>query len=257
MRHPLRSAAGLFRSRWFAIGMSVAVGAWALHVAALAMAPLSLVQAVISGGLVLLAVAAERWFGFSIGPRQWLGLALSAAGLAFLAVTVEAASGNAHSSYSTSALVAFEGGTVALGILLILSPRMVERARHRHGVLLGAAAGILFGVSDVAIKALTGTVGGPLDLIAPWTGIALIASVGAFYASARGLQTGDAIPVITITSIAANASAIVAGVLVFGDPIGSGTLAIVARALAFATVIGAALVVTPAPVRAAEANARA
>ena len=55
VRHPLRSAAGLFRSRWFAIGMLVAMGAWGLHVASLALAPISIVQAVISGGLVFLA----------------------------------------------------------------------------------------------------------------------------------------------------------------------------------------------------------
>ena len=46
---------------------------------------------------------------------------------------------------------------ITLGALLLLSHR-VERVRHRRGVMLGAAAGILFGVSDVSIKALTGTV---------------------------------------------------------------------------------------------------
>src|SRR5918992_766348 len=68
-KHPVRSAAGLFRSKWFAIGMLVAVGAWIFHVAALALAPLSLVQAVISGGLVFLTLLAERWFGCEVGPR--------------------------------------------------------------------------------------------------------------------------------------------------------------------------------------------
>ena len=63
VRHPLKSAAGLFRSKWFAIGMLVAAGAWIFHVAALALAPLSIVQAVIAGGLVFLTVMAERWFG--------------------------------------------------------------------------------------------------------------------------------------------------------------------------------------------------
>src|SRR4051812_28958943 len=73
VRHPLRSAAGLFRSKWFTIGMLVAIGAWVFHVGALALAPLSLVQAVISGGLVLLTVLAERFFGCTVGPRQWMG----------------------------------------------------------------------------------------------------------------------------------------------------------------------------------------
>ena len=63
---------------WFAIGMAVAIGAWIFHVAALAFAPLSVVQAVLSGGVVLLAVMAERLFGFKVGPRQWLGVAMTA-----------------------------------------------------------------------------------------------------------------------------------------------------------------------------------
>ena len=57
-RHPLRSAVGLFRSRWFSLGWAVAAVAWGLHVGALALAPLSVVQAVLSGGLVFLAVFA-------------------------------------------------------------------------------------------------------------------------------------------------------------------------------------------------------
>src|SRR4051812_22166335 len=64
IKHPLRTVRFLFSSSWFAIGMGVATGAWAFHVAALALAPLSLVQAVLSGGVVLLAVMAERLFGF-------------------------------------------------------------------------------------------------------------------------------------------------------------------------------------------------
>ena len=79
---------GLFRSKWFTIGMLVALGAWVLHVAALAMAPLSLVQAVISGGLVFLTVIAERFFGCKVGTRQWIGVGLTALGLVLLAVTL-------------------------------------------------------------------------------------------------------------------------------------------------------------------------
>ena len=85
--------------------------------------------------------------------------------------------------------------------------------------MLGAAAGILFGVSDVAIKALTGIDGVMGVLLSPWLGVALLASVVAFYASARGLQDGEAVPVIAATSIAANVSNIAGGILVFGDPL--------------------------------------
>src|SRR2546427_6667356 len=122
MRHPLGSAAALFRSKWWAIGFGVALVAWVLHVAALALAPISLVQAVISGGLVFLAVLADRWFGFTLGARQWCGVAFVAAGLAFLGLTAD--STGSHSSYSIAGMIGFEGGMVILGTLLLLSHKV-------------------------------------------------------------------------------------------------------------------------------------
>jgi drug/metabolite transporter (DMT)-like permease len=253
IRHPLRTVKSLFASKWFAIGMGVALGAWLLHVAALAFAPLSVVQAVLSTGVVMLAVLADRLFGFEVGRRQWLGVAMTAAGLILLVMTFPAHSG-AHSSYSLAGMLAFEGGMLAIGALLITGPRM-GAPDHHHGIMLGAAAGVLFGVSDIAIKALTG-LGGPLEiLLSPWLAFTILASIVAFYASARGLQDGEAVPVIASTSTAANVSCILGGIVVFGDPMPSDTLGIVIQALAFTLVIVAALV-TPPPMRAAEANAQ-
>jgi drug/metabolite transporter (DMT)-like permease len=250
MRHPLRTGRSLFRSKWFAIGMAVAVGAWTLHVAALALAPLSVVQAVLAGGIVLLAVMAERLFGFKVGPRQWAGVVLTGVGLILLVITLPASTG-AHSHFSLQAMVAFEAGLLAVGALLIMGPRLGAPGQH-HGVMLGAASGVLFGVSDVAIKALTGIVGsgGLLAVFGPWLAIAALASVAAFYASARGLQLGEAVPVIALTGMAANVSCIAGGIIVFGDPLPADALGIVVQVTAFVMVCVAA-VLTPAPVRAA------
>jgi len=254
IRRPLASARGLFESKWWTIGFGVALVAWILHVVALALAPISLVQAVISGGLVFLAVLADRWFGFELGRREWMGVALTAVGLAFLGLTVQTGSGGAHSSYSISGMIAFEGAMIFLGAILLISHR-VEGLRHRRGLLLGAAAGILFGVSDISIKALTGTVPGDLlSIISPWTMVAIVASVAAFYASARGLQVGEGVSVIAFTSVSANLSAILGGILVFGDPMGGDPLEAVARGMAFAMVL-AATALMPAPMRAAACTA--
>src|ERR1700693_2154384 len=68
MRHPLRSARQLYSSKWFALGMLVATGSWGLHVAALAIAPMSVVQVALAAGVVFIAVTAERLFGFEVGP---------------------------------------------------------------------------------------------------------------------------------------------------------------------------------------------
>jgi drug/metabolite transporter (DMT)-like permease len=253
IRHPLRAVRSLFSSPWFAIGMGVALGAWILHVGALALAPLSVVQAVLSTGVVILAVLADRLFGFEVGRRQWLGVAMTAVGLLLLVVTLPGHSG-AHSSYSLAGMLTFEGGMLAIGALLISGPRM-GAPDHHHGIMLGAAAGTLFGVSDVAIKALTGLDGPLAILLSPWLGVAILASIVAFYASARGLQDGEAVPVIASTSTAANVSCIIGGIVVFGDPMPSDTLGILLQLLAFSLVVVAALV-TPPPMRAAAANAQ-
>ena len=65
--------------------------------------------------------------------------------------------------------------------------------------------------------------------------VAITASIAAFYASARGLQIGEGLSVIALTSVTANVSAILGGILVFGDPIGEDAFEIVARASAFAS----------------------
>jgi drug/metabolite transporter (DMT)-like permease len=79
-------------------------------------------------------------------------------------------------------------------------------------------------------------------LLSPWTLTALIAGAVSFYASARSLQLGPAVEVIALTSVAANLVAIIGGVLVFDEPIGSGAVEIGARFIAFCLVIaGAAL----------------
>ena len=254
VRHPLRTVKSLFSSKWFAIGMAVATGAWIFHVAALAFAPLSVVQAVLSTGVVILAVMAERLFGFEVGVRQWVGVGMTALGLMLLIITLPSSSG-AHSSYSLAGMIAFESAMLAIGALLISGPRF-GAPDHHHGVMLGGAAGVLFGVSDVAIKALTGLLGdGMLGIIlSPWLFVAILGSIIAFYASARGLQDGEAVPVIASTSTAANVSCILGGIIVFGDPMPADLLGIVVQIFAFTMVVVAALV-TPAPVRAAAANA--
>src|SRR3954469_22666090 len=134
IRHPLRTAKVLWTSKWFAIGMLVGGGGWALHVAAISFAPLSVVQVVLSGGggwalhvaaisfaplsvvqvvlsggVVLIAVMADRMFGFSVGRRQWWGLALTAVGLILLGITMPNPDG-AHAAFSSAALIAFEAG---------------------------------------------------------------------------------------------------------------------------------------------------
>jgi drug/metabolite transporter (DMT)-like permease len=251
MRHPLRSAIDLFRSKWWSIGWGVAGVAFALHVGALTLAPISIGQAVLAGGLVFLAVLAERFFGFELGRRQWVGIGLVAISLSLLTLT-GGGEADAQSAYSVAGMIVFESIAVSVGLLLMLS-HLIDRIPVQRGVLLGIAAGLGFGISDAAIKALSGDVdGGSSGLLSPWSGVILTAAVFSFYASARSLQIGDGVAVIAVTSVAANLSTIVAGLAVFGDRLGNGPLVIGVRVAAFALILaGAALI--PAPIRAGAA----
>ena len=98
MRRPVRTSLALFRSPWYTLGIVVAMAGWGFHVGALALAPISLVQSVIAGGLVLLTVTADRLFAHEVTRREWIGVALAALGLAFLAATLDGAADEAHAS---------------------------------------------------------------------------------------------------------------------------------------------------------------
>jgi drug/metabolite transporter (DMT)-like permease len=249
MHHPLRSAADLFRSRWWSIGWGVAAVAFGLHVAALALAPISIGQAMLAGGLVFLAVLAERFFGFELGRRQWAGIGLVAVSLSVLTLTGGRGGEGAHSHYSLAGLIVFEGVVVCAGAVVVFS-HLVDRISVQRGVLLGIAAGLGFGISDVAIKALSADhAAGLAGLLSPWSVVILTAAVFSFYASARSLQIGEGVAVIAVTSVAANLSTIVAGLAVFGDRLGTDALVVGGRVAAFVLIlVGSALI--PAPVRA-------
>lgn len=245
-RHPVRSTMGLFSNRWWTIGLLVAMGSWVLHVTALALAPITLVQTVIAGGLVLLTVVADRMFGLEVRRREWVGVALTAAGLAILAATLGGdTTASAHNEYANGTLALYVGGlTVASGLAVAVGDRVGAHA----GVFFALAAGLQWGGSDVTIKALSGSLGddGIGVLASPLALVILVLSLIGLVVSARSLQVGDAVPVIAVTSAAANLSTIASGLVVFGEPLPDGTFDAALRLGAFGLVISAAAL-TPAP----------
>jgi hypothetical protein len=246
LRRPLHSSVELFRSPLYSLGIAIALGSWGLHVGALALAPISLVQSVIAGGLVLLTVLANQMFGIQVSRREWIGVALTAAGLAFLAATLAGDGRSAQSHY--------DPGTLAIYIAAVGVVGLVLAASSRRATVLAVSAGLLWAASDTSIKALSshldslraGVIVHPLALVI------LVASLIGLLVSARSLQLGEAVPVIAITSAAANLTTIAAGPIVFGEPLPSGRLELVVRMLAFAFVIVAAALTpppTPGPAR--------
>jgi hypothetical protein len=208
------------------------------------------VQSALAAGFVFLAVLADRFFGFDLGRREWTGVLLAAAGLAFLALTAGQVDGK-QSEYSMIAIVGFELAMIGIGALLVVGQRAGIGKDSRQGVLLGAGSGVLFTVTHVAMKAMTNDVHGIAGLLSPWTAVIVVGGVVAFFTSARSLQVGKAVPVIAATSIAGNATSILAGVVVFGDPVGSDPFIATLRIAAFALIVVSAALI-PGPLRAAK-----
>ncbi|MEX2106651.1 MAG: hypothetical protein WD810_07105 [Solirubrobacterales bacterium] len=241
IQRPLRSARRLAASPWFAAGWGLAAVAWLIHIAALSMAPISIVQAVLAGGAVTLAVMAQRIFGDPVEWRQWLALLLGGAGLAMLVLTVPHFQGS-HSGFSLGAILGFEGGLALLAVGLVSGHRSERLAGHGH-VLLAAIAGLLFALAGIAIKGLTGAAGVSIAVLIPWVLMIVLTGVLAQYTAAAALQRGGAIESIGLMGLVANATQIVGGVLVFGDPLSTHPLGLVLQASAFAMVCASGLLI--------------
>jgi hypothetical protein len=243
LRRPIRSTIMLFRSPVYLLGIAIGLSSWVVHVGALALAPISLAQATVAGGLVLLTVVADRLFGIEVTRREWIGVTLTAAGLAALAATLSGDAHSAHSHYAAGTLTAFLLA-IAGGALLVTA------LFSRRAGALAVAAGLLWAASDTSIKALSAHLGalGAGVLVHPLALVIFLASMAGLLISARSLQLGDAVPMIALTSAAANLTTIAAGPIVFNEPLPAGQTALVVRLLAFALVVVAAAL-TPPPMR--------
>lgn len=239
IRRPLATVGVLLRRRAWLLGLVLGTSGWALHVAALSRAPLSLVQAFVAGGLALLAPIATRWFGASLRRAEMAAVAIMGLGLAALALGIHEPRELAHPGVGLGAFLA--ACTMLAGAISV----------RRDAVSLAVAAGLLYGAADTAIKALTivssrNGLGGALT--SPWLVAAVVATGGAFFAFQRALQLGRPVTAIALMTASTYAVSIAAGVVLLGEPLGHGVTGVL-HAAAFAAVVAAAWVLAPIQAR--------
>lgn len=243
LRRPVRTSLALFRSRWYVVGFLVAFGSWGLHVGALALAPISLAQATIAAGLVFLTLLADRVFHLRVSRREWAGVWLAAAGLALLTLTLDGGARAAHSAHASSTLALYVVAATGLGV----AAAFWARRGPNGGVLLGASAGLLWGASDVAIKALSDDLSEGIALVIhPLSALIAIASLVGLMVSGRSLQLGPPVAVIAVTGVAANVCTILSGPIVFQEPLPDDPFVAALRVAALVLVVTAAAVTPPA-----------
>jgi hypothetical protein len=240
LRHPMRTLGALLRSRLWLAGGALGMAGWAISIAALTQAPLSLVQAFLIGGIALLAPVAVRVLGHRLTPRELAGISLVL--LALLVLLVGRRTAGVHSHFHGDALGIYLSASVCAGGCLLL-------LRQRRTQALAATGGILYGAADVSIKALTGLAGHrgiSAALASPWLITTIVASIAAFYCFQRALQSGKPMPVIALMTAGNNIVSIIGGLVVFGDPLGQRPAMVLVHVAGFVLIVIAAWLLAPA-----------
>lgn len=231
VRRPLASLRTLFGDRSWLRGFLVGILGWALYVAALALAPLSLVQTVSAGGIGLLALLARRR-GETVSARDALGAGLATAGLALLGLSL-AGGAAADASPRADRLAAWLlVSAAAAAVAAACSPGLAA------GASLGVAAGILYAGGDVATKAATFPAA--RFLLVP---LVLALDGLAFVALQQGFQRGRTLATAGSATLLANALPIAAGPLLFAERLPGGLLGGLRLAAFALAVLGAFVLV--------------
>jgi hypothetical protein len=245
IRRPIRTLAAMLSSGWWRFGLVLAGLGFVLHLTALALAPISLVQAFVAGGLALTVPLAARVFrhDLTIGERR--AVLLMAAGLAALALGIPDPIRHLH--FDEVALWLYLGGLMLVAGLLAT----VVRGHLRHPAL-GLAAGLFYGVLDSSSKGLTDIArsgGITAVLSSPFLIAAAVGGVTAFFCFQRALQTNRPLTAIAVMEAGATTGGVLAGFVAFGDSLGASPAIAVLHLAAFIGVGIAAWSLAPAQAR--------
>ncbi|MHB1834834.1 MAG: hypothetical protein ACYCXW_07695 [Solirubrobacteraceae bacterium] len=206
------------------------------QIVAVALAPLSLVQAFAAGGLALSVPIAASSFGLRIDRAQTLAVLAIAAGLAALPLGLPAT----HEHLHDAVLILTTGVSTLVALAVAVSDRAWARA---------IAAGCFYGVADAAIKAVS--LGwarhGLASVLSPWAAVAAVETFGGFLCFQSALGTDErAVASISLMNALAAIVALVSGVAAFGESLGTGSgvrlghLAAIALVLCCVPVLAAA-----------------
>ncbi|MGH9043545.1 MAG: hypothetical protein ACRDVP_01675, partial [Acidimicrobiales bacterium] len=213
-----------------------------LQLLALALAPISVVQPIFASGIVLLLILSHRSLHERLGKREWYAIGLVIIALLMISFSLDSASDRVGDGGSLATLAATAGPTVAAALVLF---RIADRSgTHRHGAwrspLYGLAPGLLYGVSTLALKAISvdlerdGLWGFAEHIVgSPYLYALLIAAVLGFLCFQTGLQRSSASVLVPVSSVVSSAYVIGFGTVLFGEHLPSSTWRLILRLVGF------------------------
>jgi hypothetical protein len=234
-RQPLRFLSLLLGNHAWLIAFATETAGWLIYVAALRLAPISLVQAICASGIGMLAFASAQGHPTRLARHEQLAVAVAFAGLLLLALSLVDTHQTDHApNWTTAALWLGASTTVAL----TLAKARIGLAR---GPALGLAAGLLFAGGDISAKLVV------------YGGVWLAAMSALIVCYALGtsilqgaFQHADALTGAGLATLATNAVPIAAGFVVFGEQLPNGTKGTLQTA-AFASLVASAAILARIP----------
>jgi len=210
--------ATLFRRPWWLVAMALSLLAWAAEAGSLGLVPVPVVTSLRSLGRGGLVLAGHRWLGERFARAELFGVIMLALGGLLVASSVIA-------KHVTSPPL---GDLTELVVAVALALPAALCARSRSGVLKGAAVGILFVATGVFTKEIAdrfvrdGLSAVPELLITP--GPWLMVALGAWSLSLvqHAFARSNAASVSAASTTVSANGLILAGVLLYGQPLASG-----------------------------------
>ncbi len=242
--HPRRFVSLLVADHRWLVGFATESAGWLVYVAALRLAPLSLVQAVCASGIAVLALVSAKGHPGRLRRREQLAVAVAVAGLVLLSLSLVGTHQADHRP-AWLPLVVWLGSIIGGALALTLFDVGLAR-----GPALGLAAGIFFAGGDISAKLV---VYGGIWLAAV---LALVLCYGLGTSVLQGaFQHSNALTAAGLATLATNAVPIAAGFVVFGEQLPHGTKGALQLA-AFATLVVSAMLLARGPEKDREPTSR-
>lgn len=242
-RRPIVSLGLLLGNRGWLIGFATETAGWLIYVAALRLAPLSLVQAVSASGIAVLALLSVHGHPGRLALHERLAVGIALIGLVLLSLSLVGSTPSSHAPHAVGAvlwLAASAGAAVALIAMRIRLPRAAA---------LGLAAGLLFADGDISAKLVTS---GGIWFIALLSLVACYATGTSVLQAA--FQHGTALTAAGIATLVTNAVPIAAGFVLFDESLPPGARGVLQIAAFASIVASAALLGRSAATRSGQAH---
>lgn len=208
--------------RWWA-GIVGDAGGFGFQVAALAMGSVLVVQPILVTSLVFALPLAAHYSGRRVTPMMWAQAAALSAALAVFLVVGDPTEGQTDAPWHRwIGPLGLLGALIVVGIVVATTVRIPAL----QALLLGTAAGLLFGISAALTEHVTQLFGQGLGaVVTSWQPYTLVATgIAGLYLQQRGYQVGPLSASLPAFTVAEPLGAAFIGLFVLDERLRSGPI---------------------------------